>query len=144
MSRKGRPLLKLPFTADEAVKRQRFATHADANDKVKPAGANAKVVGVTDRPAAAGNPVDVDVLGAVPVVYGGAVTRGDRVKSDADGRAVPASALPAVPAETDITTAANLKAFADGLVAAAGDNIAGVALESGVENDIGLILLPGS
>ena len=143
MSTKGRPLLKLPFTAEAAVKRQRFVTAGAADNKVKPAVANSPVVGVADRPAKVGNPVDVDVLGAVPVVYGGAVTRGARVVSDADGRAVVAPATPAIPDEAGITDA-KLRTAALGLKAAADARIAGIALRAGAANDIGLVLLSAS
>ena len=149
MSSKGRPLLTLPYTAEAAVKRQRFVSAGAADDKVKPAAANAAVVGVADRPASADNPVDVHVLGAVPVVYGGVVARGDRVVSDAEGRAVALADVGAVPAAPDLAgvTAAELQpvvAALQPLGARANVHVAGVALKSGVAGDIGSIVLSAS
>jgi len=45
----------------------------------------------TDVGAADGERIDVQLDGIAPVVYGGAVTRGNRLKSDAQGRAVVAA-----------------------------------------------------
>lgn len=115
MSSKGRSLLKLPFFAGAALANaHRFVKFGAADDKVVQAAAGDPVVGVNDRPAKADNPVDVDVLGEIRVTYGAAVTRGNRVKSDANGRAIPANA---------------------------NEVAAGIALKSGVENDLGSVLL---
>lgn len=80
------------------------------------AAAGNKVFGVTGRSAAKdGERVEVAHIGIADVEAGAAVTRGDLLKSDGDGNAVPA-------------TAAN-------------DRIAGVALASAADGDVFPILL---
>jgi hypothetical protein len=66
----------------------------------------------------AGERQDVHVAGVVEVEYGGNVSRGDYLTSDATGKAVPPT-----PAAGD------------------NENVAGIALAGGVDGDIGAVLL---
>lgn len=88
------------------------------------AAATDKLIGVTDRIAAAasGDRIDVIRSGIAEVTYGGTVAAGDLLTSDASGRAITATA-------------------------AAGSNVRviGVAEVAGVVGDIGSMLIdPGS
>lgn len=67
-----------------------------------------------------GNRVDVVRIGVAEVTYGGNVTRGDLLTSDADGKAI---------------------VVTDALRAAADVRVVGVAEESGVAGDIGSVLV---
>ncbi|AJX84125.1 hypothetical protein QMA69_05995 [Burkholderia pseudomallei] len=95
----------------------RLVAYGDADDHAAPAvgAAGEKLLGATtDTGATDGGRVDVVLLGPTPVLYGAAVTRGDRIKADAQGRAVPA---------------------------AAGEASIGEALLSGVVGDIGAVFI---
>lgn len=96
-----------------------------SDDEVKLASAATdKVLAVTGRgDVADGARVDVAMQGEAAVMYGAAVTRGDRLKASGvnnkHGRAIPTTT--------------------------AGDHIVGVALVSGVDGDIGLMRVgPGN
>lgn len=81
------------------------------------AGATDRTIGIsTDIAVVTGERCDVILAGAADVTYGGAVTRGDLVTSDATGRAV--TAAPAV---------------------GVNNRIIGVALLSGVAGDLGQV-----
>ena len=110
-----RPLI--PFKAGAAVAKHKIVKPGAADDRVvQAADAGDKIIGVTDRPAAAaGDPVDVAVIGEVPVECGAAVTRGDLLTSDANGKAVPTTT--------------------------AGNAVLGRALRSGADGDIIPVLL---
>ncbi|WP_069353863.1 DUF2190 family protein [Burkholderia cenocepacia] len=105
------------YFAAAAIGAHLLIAYGDADDQVKAGAGSAgeKLLGAsTDVGAATGERVDVVLLGPTPVVYGAAVTRGDRIKADAQGRAVPA---------------------------AAGEASVGEALLSGVVGDIGSVLI---
>jgi hypothetical protein len=76
-----------------------------------------RIIGVADilGAEAAGERLDVNRAGIVPVVYGGTVTRGDKLTSNATGQAITSTA------DTD--------------------KIIGFAEISGVLNDIGAVLI---
>lgn len=75
-----------------------------------------KFVGVSGIVSAdaAGDRIDIEMLGIAPVQYGGTVAFGDLLTSDATGRAI---------------------------IAIAGDRVIGVAQEAGVIDEIGSLLL---
>lgn len=121
MSLKGVPGPHLARRAHAAIKRQRIvrASRDDGSVEQSTAAAADAHIGVADRPAAAGETVDVQITGACAAVFGAAVAEGAPVKSDADGRAV---------------------------AAAAGERTVGVCLQNvAAANDVGLILIgPGT
>ena len=105
--------------AGAAIADYRIVKYGNADGKViQAAAAGDHVIGVAGRGAASGARIEVARIGVAEVEYGGAVTRGDRLKSDADGKAIPSTA--------------------------ATDAIIGIAEVSGVDGDIGQALLtPG-
>ena len=85
----------LGFTAEDAVPAFRFAKAGTADGKVKLAGAGDACLGVTtDVDSADGRPCDVQLDGIALVECGGSVSFGAAVESDANGKAVTASATP--------------------------------------------------
>jgi hypothetical protein len=106
------------FKAEAAIAAYRIVKAGAADGQVAQAAAvGDKSVGVsTDIAAAINERCDVILGGVADVQYGGAVTRGDLVTSDANGKAV--AAAPA---------------------AGANNRIVGVALVSGVLDDIGQV-----
>ncbi|HDR9337206.1 MULTISPECIES: DUF2190 family protein [Burkholderia cepacia complex] len=110
-------ILTANYVAETAHVPHQLVAYGDADDHAKAAtGADGeKLLGATtDVGAAVGERVDVVLLGPTPVVYGAGVARGDRIKADAQGRAVPA---------------------------AAGEASIGDALLSGVVGDIGSVFI---
>ena len=88
---------------------------ADQFHVTQAAGPTDKLLGVVEYGAeAAEDMLDVTMTGSTEVEYGGVVALGDKLTSDADGKAV---------------------------VAAAGDNVVGVALCDGVTGDVGSVLI---
>jgi hypothetical protein len=117
------PILTKNFNAGAAVNAFRIVKMgADDNNVIQAAAATDALVGVsTCLAAASAEPVDVILSGVAEVTYGGNVTRGALLTSDANGKAVAAAP-------------------------AAGANVAviGRALVSGVDGDVGCVLLaPG-
>lgn len=112
------------YTADAAIGKYRIVKFGSADGSVAQAAAPTDLlVGVTGRvtATAAGERVDVSRSGIREVEYGGNVARGDKLTSDANGKAV--TAAPA---------------------AGANASIIGVAEVSGVSGDIGsLLIAPG-
>jgi hypothetical protein len=111
------------YTADAAIGKYRIVKFGAADGGVaQAAAATDLLIGVTGRVAPVlGERVDVSRSGILEVEYGGAVTRGDLLTSDASGRAIVAAP-------------------------AAGANVRtiGVAEVSGVLGDIGsLLVVPG-
>ncbi|MBK5957399.1 hypothetical protein CCR97_04140 [Rhodoplanes elegans] len=94
------PLIK-SFTADAAIRGNRLvAFHASKHAAIEAASNTAVGLGVsTSTGAKAAGQVDVIQLGLAEVVAGGNLTRGARVTSDDQGRAVVVPA-PAVAAAT--------------------------------------------
>lgn len=89
------PLLTKNFLAEAAVTARRIVKYGTADGKVLHAdGVSAAMLGVTGElgQATAGGRVDVHTHGLAEVEYGGTVTRGDRLTSDANGKAIAAPA----------------------------------------------------
>ncbi|VVE55497.1 hypothetical protein PIN31009_04973 [Pandoraea iniqua] len=110
-------ILVANYVAATAIVSHQLVAYGDADDQIKAAAGTVgeKLLGAsTDVGAGIGERADAVLLGPTPVVYGGAVARGDRVKADAQGRAV---------------------------TAAAGDASVGEAMISGVAGDIGSVFI---
>ena len=81
--------LIIALIALTAVSAYRLVQFGPAEGTVQHAAEGASCLGVTtDVGAAAGQRVDVTLTDIAPVEYGGTVTQGDRLASDAEGRAV--------------------------------------------------------
>lgn len=107
------------FTAGAAVAAHRIVKHGSGDRAaIQAAAATDLIIGVSDSlgAAASGDSMDVILSGIANVEYGGNVTRGQLLTSDADGKAVAAA-----PAAT------------------ASNRIIGVAQVSGVSGDIGKV-----
>lgn len=81
------------YLAEAVIAPRRIVKHGTADDKIiQAAAATDKLLGVTSEvPAAIGEHTDVVKNGLVDVEFGGTVTRGDPLTSDAVGRAVVAA-----------------------------------------------------
>ncbi|MCB0252561.1 MAG: DUF2190 family protein [Anaerolineae bacterium] len=121
MSGRNEGLIK-SFVPGAAIAPYRCVKHDTTdNSVVQGAAATNPLIGVSNSLGAAANDDTVDVVfsGIAEVEYGGNVTRGDLLTSDANGKAI-------------ATTTA-------------GNRIIGIAMASGVSGDIGLALInPGS
>lgn len=120
----NRPDLIKTFIAGAAIARHRIVKFgADADHVVQGAAAADAHIGVSvELDTVADERTDVVLTGAATVEYGGNVSEGDLLTSDADGKAV--AAAPA---------------------AGANARVIGVALVDGVDGDYGSVLLsPGS
>lgn len=117
------PGLTKSFKAGAAIGRRLIVKFGAADETVLPgAAATDLLLGVTtDIDAALGEPCDVHLGGIAEVIYGGNVTRGQKLTSDANGKAV--AAAPA---------------------AGVNNQIIGIAMASGVADDIGAVLLDRS
>lgn len=113
------------FDAGAAIAAFRIVRFGAAeNAVIQSAAATDAHLGVVDQPggSASGARTDIVISGPSRVEYGGAVTRGDLLTSDASGRAITATAA----------AGANIR-------------IIGVAMVSGVLGNIGLVnVQPGS
>lgn len=109
------PALK-QFIAETAVAANRILKFGSTDDyMVQSAAATDGLMGVSGNiAAAAGERVDVIKSGIADVLFGGTITRGDPLTSDANGKAV---------------------------TAVAGQNVIGFAEVSGVSGDIGSVLI---
>lgn len=117
------PTLIKTLTAGGAVAARRLVKFGSADGAVvQAAAATDGVIGVSEAiGAASGERVDVVFAGVAEVEYGGTVTRGALLTSDASGKAI--AAAPA---------------------AAAAARVIGIAMVSGVSGDIGSVLIaPG-
>lgn len=111
------PILDKTQTAGAAISAYRFVKPGSADGQVLvAAAATDAIIGVSGQvgAAAAGESIDICLVGIAEVVCGGNVTRGNSLTADSTGRAV---------------------------VASTGNIIGGKALMSGVENDIIPILV---
>lgn len=111
------------YTAETAVAAYRAVKHGTADTSVVQAAASTDaLIGVSGPLAGdAGKRVDIIHSGTAEIEYGGAVTRGDWLTSDVDGKAITAAPAAGVNA-----------------------NVIGRAMCSGVLGDIGFCLLaPG-
>ena len=133
------PLLIKNFVADAAIAAYRVVKIGAAD------GAVAQAAVVTDAligvagplgAAAAGDRIDITVAGIADIEYGGAVSRGDLLTVDGQGRAVVATRH----THTENTNATYIQ-NATTAIANAGNRIIGVALKAGVLGDIGDVLL---
>lgn len=82
------------FSADGAIAKYRFVKFGSDDDHVAQATArNSLLMGVNASLAAtdAEDPVDIVVEGIATVEYGGSVTRGNQLTSDANGKAIAAT-----------------------------------------------------
>lgn len=116
-----KPLLIENFDAEAAISPHRIVKYGAADLGVlHGAAATDKMCGVSDSLGAdaSGDRVDIVTHGVTDVEYGGAVTRGDWLTSDANGKAV--AAAPA---------------------AGVNNNVIGQARVSGVDGDIGKVRL---
>lgn len=117
------PGLIKTFTAETAVAPYRAVKHGTADTNVVQGAASTDaLIGVSGQLGVdAGKRVDVTLSDTAEIEFGGAVTRGDWLTSDANGKAI--TAAPAAGVNT---------------------NVLGRAMVSGVAGDIGDILLaPG-
>lgn len=117
-------ILEKNFLAGAAIAAGLIVKHGAADDTVVPAAAATDLlIGVASRDfdAASGERIDVMTHGIAAVKLGGAVTRGQPVTSDANGKGV--AAAPA---------------------AGANARVIGIALASGVLNDVVDVLLSQS
>lgn len=114
-----------PYDAGAAVKSNRFVKFGADDDKVVQAAASTDlIIGAVNKvappgsDAATGDRLDVEHYGIVDIRLGGTVTRGSKLTADSDGRAIAAAP-------------------------GAGTNaqIGGIALQSGVVDDIVPVLL---
>ena len=116
-----KPILTENFTAEAAVSPYRICKAGAADGgALMGAAATDALFGVADELGAdaAGDRLDIHTVGLAEVEYGGAVTRGDQLTSDASGR---------------------------GVTAAAGNRGVGIARVSGVLGDIGQVQIsPGT
>lgn len=102
------------ITAADLSAKQYYCVKVDAAGKAALCGAGEPGVGILQDPMAAGYAARVMALGISYAIYGGAVTAGDKVASDAAGKLV---------------------------TAVAGDYVIGIAMETGVANEIRPVLL---
>lgn len=89
-----KPILTENFDAGAAIAPHRICKPGAADGTaIQAAGTTDAMDGVSDElgAAAAGDRVDIYTMGVVEVEYGGAVTRGDHLTADADGKAVTAA-----------------------------------------------------
>lgn len=117
------PVIIKSYTAEAALTKYRLVKFGATDDVVTPATAVAdKILGVlTDVDALINQRADVVVEGITDVEYGGTVTRGDPLTTDASGRAV--TAAPA---------------------AGVNNRIIGIAMVSGVISDVGSVKIAQS
>lgn len=115
----AKPTLILTFTAGAAIAAKTLVKFGSADGTVVPASAATDaIIGITELGADnAGDRIDVTLAGIEEAAYGDAVTRGDLLTTDANGKAIKATV--------------------------AGSRIIGYALESGVSGDItGVMIAP--
>lgn len=135
------PLLTKSLIAEGAAAPYRIIAHGTGDGKAKQAtAATDALFGITGTLGAAdGERVDVHVVGPVEVEYGGVVTRGDPLTSDANGKAI------AVTRHTHTENTA--AAYTQNATTGAGSDvrIIGFAAVSGALGDIGSVsqIAPG-
>ncbi len=86
--------LIINYAAGATVNPLRFVKHGSSNtEAVQASGPTDAIIGASDQLGAdaAGDPLDVIRSGLAEIEYGGNVTRGDPLTSDAEGRAVTAT-----------------------------------------------------
>jgi hypothetical protein len=98
----SRSLLTTAFLATAAILGNRIVKYgANDGEAVQATANNEAFAGISDRVGAdVGDTIDVKQAGFSPVEYGGAVTRGAYLTSDAQGRAI--AAAPGAGANMDV------------------------------------------
>ncbi len=120
------------YIADAAIPANTLVKFSADGHVVPAASATDSIIGVSDNVAAAiGERVDVIRFGIAPVIYGGVVTRGDLLTTDANGNAVSVTRH----THTENTAAAYTQNATTSTASVV--RIIGVAEESGVAADIG-------
>lgn len=115
-----------PASADLSTKQFYFVT-LNSSKQIAVAGANAECLGVLqDKPNASGNGGQVRVFGISKVQCGGSFNAGDKIASDASGKAVKYT-VATVSAGTPEPLAGSL--------------VQGIALEAGVSGQLASVLL---
>lgn len=133
----NKPLLTKSFYAGAAISKHRIVKFgADDDHVIQGAAATDSLIGVSvELDAAADERVDIVLAGAATVEYGAAVTRGDRLTTDANGQAIPANRH----THTENTEGAYTQNATTG--PASGEQIIGVALVDGAAGDLGSMLI---
>jgi len=132
------PILTKNFTAGGTISPYRVAKFgADDNTVLQAAASTDSLLGVVNIPeggdAASGDSVDVVIAGIANVEYGGNITRGDLLTSDANGKVVTATRH----THTENTAGAYTQNATTGT--GTSGRIIGVAMVSGVAGDIGAV-----
>jgi hypothetical protein len=96
----NRDLVKAYTVGASAVGKRRIVKFSGSRTVVQAAAATDLLIGVADYAGAIGGRVDVVRSGIAEVEFGGAVTRGAKVTSDANGKAV--AAAPAAGANVQV------------------------------------------
>ncbi|MFQ5765417.1 MAG: DUF2190 domain-containing protein [Rhodospirillales bacterium] len=113
---------------------------ADDDHLIQSAAATDGHMGVAAHAAAAAeDSIRAVLAGIAKVEYGGTITRGDRITADANGKAVKAADLTIASGATPVTSSAANGAIIAGSVPPS--RTVGIAMKSGVLNDIGVVLL---
>lgn len=135
------PILTKNFESDGAISPYRIVAHGSSDGNVAQGAADTDALcGVTGQVGtdAAGERVDANMAGVAFVEYGGNVTRGDPLTTDASGRAITATAH----THTENTASAYTQNATTS--SAANVRIIGYAVVSGVLGDIGSVqITPG-
>lgn len=128
-------LLRKNYLCGGAITKHRIVKYDSADFKVVQAdGSTVALLGVLEETtAASGDRRDITVGGQAQVEYGGNVTRGDLLTSDANGKAVAVTRH----THTENTDAAYTQNATTG--AASNVRVIGTAEVSGVSGDIGIV-----
>lgn len=124
MSQQARSLLNLSFVAAAAVSAYRGVDFNGA--QITTQGAN--IAGFAKRPAAQGEPFEAAAIGTATAETGAAITAGQRLQMDNQGRVIPADNLTVAAGATQVTSSS-----ANGAILAGGvlpEAVVAVALES--------------
>lgn len=139
MSQGPNILLTKNFRADSAVTKYRIITKGTAEDDAAQASAATQpLYGIAQETVADNAMVDVALSGISYVEYGGTVTQGDTLTTDASGRAVVATRH----THTENTAAA----YTQNATTGAGSSVytIGIAMANGVLSDIATVLIQPS
>ena len=127
-----KPLYKVPVVATADVEAFRFVKLAGAK-----AGAGEKAIGISDYQFLNGETGSVVALGTCLLTLGGTVTKGDKLKSDANGKGVVATnvavAVPAGATPVTSTGAQPTLTVSGGVLPEA---VNAIALTDGVSGDV--------
>tara|TARA_E500000318_G_scaffold46673_5_gene44006 strand:+ start:4044 stop:4457 length:414 start_codon:yes stop_codon:yes gene_type:complete len=130
--------LIINFRAGALVAARRIVQHDGSAGAIQATGPTDPLLGVSDLGAASGAALDIRMGGIAPVDYGGAISAGDPITSDADGKAIAATAH----THTENTAGAYAQNATTG--GASTVRIIGYAVVDGVDGDIGSVqIAPG-